>query len=74
MPNPIQGKQSYNALEELKPHSEKFIELMNMEPQPDSEDYVHSDEEIEQLAKEDLITLTDLFPDEADYYMYSLSD
>ena len=68
------GKQCYDALEELRPHSENFIELMSMEPQPECERYLHTDDQIEFLAKEDLMTLTELFPDEADYYMYSLSD
>ena len=66
------GKSHYNAMESLRPYSERFIELMEREPAKD--EFSFTDEEIEFLAKEDLPTLADLFPGESEYYMNVLSD
>ena len=66
------GKQCYDALETFRPHSDKFIELMSKEC-PDDEWKIHTEDEVILLAKEDLLTLTELFPDEADWYMNELT-
>ena len=65
------GKQCYDALEELRPHSEKYIELMDRSC-PEGEWKIHTEQEVIFLAKTDLITLTEIFPDEADWYMNEL--
>lgn len=61
-------KSHYNAQERVKPHTEKFKELMNRTEKID--EYRHfTVEEIEYLAKEDLPTFGDLFECEAYEYM-----
>lgn len=55
-----------------KKHSERFKDLMSRSEKVD-EYFYFTEEEILFLAKEDLPTFGEKFPDEAEYYMQILS-
>ena len=61
------AKANYDFIEKKRPHSEEFKELMNRDEDPD--DFTFTTEEQDLLGKEDLITFSDLFPDDAYAYM-----
>lgn len=65
------GKKHYDAHEKTHPHSERFIELMNQRKKSEGADkwMFYTEEERDYLGKEDLVTLGDLHPGDADYYM-----
>ena len=63
-------KKHYDVHEEHRPHSARFIELMNQVKKSEGATkwMFFTDEEREYLGKEDLVTLGDLHPGDADYY------
>ena len=65
------GKKQYDAFEEFKPHTQKFVELMSQENPSEGapEGMFFTEEELDYLGKEDLVTLGNLHPSEADFYM-----
>lgn len=65
------AKKQYDAHEEYKPHTDKFIELMaQVKPSEGAiKGLLYTEEELEFLGKEDLVTLGNVHPTEADYYM-----
>ena len=65
------GKKHYDAHEKTHPHSERFIELMNQRKKSEGADkwMFYNEEERDFLGHEDLVTLHDLHPGDADFYM-----
>lgn len=66
------GKKHYDVQEARKPHTERFIKLMNQDTpskNADPEGLFYSTEERDYLGKEDLVTLGELHSSEAEYYM-----
>lgn len=64
-------KKHYDAYEERRPHSERFIELLNRTKRSSDalQDMFYNEEEQDFLGHEDLVTLGDLHPGDADFYM-----
>ena len=65
------GKKVYDAHIEDTPLTDRFIELMNQKEKSKgaSEEMFYTDEERENLAKENGDLLYELHPEDADYYM-----
>ena len=65
------GKKHYDVHEKTHPHSERFIELMNQRKKSERADkwMFYTEEERDFLGHEDLVTLGDLHPGDADFYM-----
>lgn len=65
------GKKVYDAHVKSKPFTDRFIELMNQrERSKDATgEMFYNDEEREYLAKEHLVILYELHPEDADFYM-----
>ena len=65
------GKKVYEAHVKDTPLTDRFIELMNQkEKSVGADEYMfYTDEEREYLAKEHLVLLYELHPEDADYYM-----
>lgn len=65
------AKKQYDAHEKYRPHTDKFIELIEQKKPSEGaiKGLLYTEEELEFLGKEDLVTLGNVHPTEADYYM-----
>lgn len=65
------GKKHYDEQEKTHPHSDRFIELMDQTKKSAGADkwMFYTEEERDYLGQEDLVTLGDLHPGDADFYM-----
>lgn len=66
------GKKHYDVQEARRPHTNKFIELIEQKRPSEGaiKGLLYTEEELELLGKEDLVTLGNVHPTEADYYMF----
>lgn len=62
------AKTNYDKVEEMKPHTDKFKELMNRETRANNYLYFTTEEQ-DYLGQEDLVTFADLFAGDAQMYM-----